>query len=128
MFLRHCKTRFSLSGAALGVGTTLCGFVFDCARPWSTDSRSALPGLNFRTCRAGISTLSPFLGLRPKRGACWVTVKLPNPRMSMRLPAPRALLRASKIVLAASSVSASVNCPKRPASALMSLIGSFDSV
>lgn len=79
MFLRHWKTRFSLSGAALGVGTTLCGFVLDCARPWSTDSRSALPGLNFRTCRAGVSTLSPFLGLRPKRGACWVTVKLPNP-------------------------------------------------
>ena len=28
-----------------------------------------MPGLNFRTRLAGISTLSPLFGLRPKRGA-----------------------------------------------------------
>ncbi|EPE98843.1 DNA-binding protein HU [Rhizobium grahamii CCGE 502] len=52
-----------------------------------TASFRPLPGVNFGTLRAGISTSAPVDGLRPFVAARWETVKLPKPaRRTSPLP------------------------------------------
>src|SRR5512137_1707532 len=57
---------------------------FSCFAPPSTRSFSSLPTLKNGKRLGGTSTEAPVMGLRPRRGSRVLTVKLPNPRISIR--------------------------------------------
>lgn len=76
-----------------------------------TFSRRSLPGLNLIARLGGTSTLSPVRGLRLRLAACWFTVKLAKPRISMCVPRARASDIAESIASMTSSTSRRVSWP-----------------
>jgi hypothetical protein len=64
-----------------------------------------LPTVKNGVFLAGTNTLSPVFGFRPSRDSRVLTMKLPNPRISIRSPWAIASVMLSKMLLTTSSTS-----------------------
>src|SRR5690606_17581930 len=75
---RRCAPGLSNDPGVVTAGSSLADLLIR--------SFSSLPGLKYGTCLGGTSTLSPVLGLRPRRDSRRRRRKLPNPRSSIFSP------------------------------------------